>query len=740
MATTIPTDSSKRIRPRDNEDEKKIETLPTAHNDNENENENDDDEKPAKEEGEEEEQQHRSYEGHTGATPLHSDATSERRRPKGTAPPTLYGVATQVSASGSFPNVGSILGPYFCLGKLGMGTFSSIHKCIHLSSSTTTSAAAASHKNNKNKNNTVVAAKVELGEFQQSGVLESEATILDFLHRTLPPGTVPHYFGHYKSGTRTAALVMEYLPCQDMHQLREQVMAGSSTRRLATDDAVYLCAHVLVPLLERMHAVGMVHRDVKPSNCVRATEKEFKLVDFGLSKSFVVPLHSEYADSAHVWTQPQTQTPTGEQQSQQSQSTNNNKAAYLKPRQCSDPGAYRKERKKADFRGTSMYASLRVHQGKDYCPRDDIWSLLYVFCDLLSGGLPWMSHAANRDRAGCQAFKERVQGENTSIRSTTNTKEDDDDDDNDKPDEMSLLLMGDVYHIAAFKREQRLQIPGVDVARVPTLPQPLSMSRDPEKVKLLRDAFDHVASLQFTDMPDYEFIKRCMQGFLKKAVWWKDPDIRPIQWKLNPPASPILKRPNAGYPEWKFVDDQEEQDNDSLEEDIFEDAQIEWENQKSDTTMGRLPLEFQFRLAQMEHNSSNTCTSASNSASASNSTTPQEALSGWMRVVLPLLYKEWDARKYEDGGHRTATDGFRRERYLGLLQDCFQCAKKQDFFRAKDLYYQGTKKRKVLLESVPESAKRAPMVFVSRALYGLERAIAAEKAKKPPPPMRISFS
>ncbi|EEC50328.1 predicted protein, partial [Phaeodactylum tricornutum CCAP 1055/1] len=102
---------------------------------------------------------------------------------------------------------------------------------------------------------------------------------------------------------------------------------------------VYLAADVMLPLLQRMHEAGVVHRDVKPSNCVRSTgERDFCIVDFGLSKS---------------------------------------------------AGFYRLEREKAEFRGTSMYASLRVHQGKDYAPRDDVWSLLYVFCDLVSGGLPW---------------------------------------------------------------------------------------------------------------------------------------------------------------------------------------------------------------------------------------------------------------------------------------------------------------------------------------------------------------
>jgi hypothetical protein len=49
-----------------------------------------------------------------------------------------------------------------------------------------------------------------------------------------------------------------------------------------------------------------------------------------------------------------------------------------------------------------MYASLRLHRGRDHCPRNDFWGLLYGFCDLVSGGLSWMGYASARDRSSCQ--------------------------------------------------------------------------------------------------------------------------------------------------------------------------------------------------------------------------------------------------------------------------------------------------------------------------------------------------
>ena len=681
-----------------------------------------------------------------GETPVNSsapDASSERRRKKASTA-TLYGMATTVSASGPtrFPSIGSMLGPYFCLGRLGKGTFSTIHKCINMqyfhntndmnddnrkpsSSSASSSSAVLSRQQAR-----VAAAKVELGEFSQSGILDSEAAVLDFLHRSLPSGTVPIYMGHYRTSVVSSdderyaqALFMEYLPGPDMHQLREKVMAKTkqqvlyqqqqqqqsktppthqyATRRIATADAVFLTANVLLPLLQRLHGVGVVHRDVKPSNCVRSSvkdnDKSFCLVDFGLSKSIIVPQSLEYADRDHLWEGP-----------------------WLKPLHSSG-GAYRKERAKADFRGTSMYASLRVHQGRDYCPRDDIWSLLYVFCDLVSGGLPWMSNAANRDRAGCQALKERVHG----LKDSAEAK-----------DETALLLMGDEYHTAAYKRN-RQQAAGWEEGKLTVLPEPLALSRDEHKVGLLRRAFHHVARLQFYDMPDYDLIQQCILGFGKSET--SDPPIAPIKWN-RAFTSPMLKRRNLGHPEWDLLD---LEDADPLDEEAFRDAQTEHSLSRASSMIRRLPVDFQFYIAQMKQDAGDT--------------PPHRALNDWMQVVTRLLYKEWDARKYEDGGHRTSTDGFRRDGYLSLLQECQACAAKHDFFRSRDCYYtqdvrsgvNGSaspalgptpKRRRITIHGVPSSEKGTALVFVSKAIFGLERAIVLEKAKKPPPPMRISFS
>jgi hypothetical protein len=213
-------------------------------------------------------------------------------------------------------------------------------------------------------------------------------------------------------------------------------------------------------------------------------------------------------------------------------------------------------------------------------------------------------------------------------------------------------------------------------------------------------------------------------------------------------ASPDFRKPDR-LTMWDFV---EKDDEAILESDIFDDAESEAKlRRKGDDFWSRLPMAMRYQLAQLECN-----------LRAAKTVPPHRALRDWMVVVLPLLYHEWDAKRFEDGGHRTATDGFKRNQYLGLLKKCQVYANAFDDFQQEDCYYEmesdsmhapdsgltvsseptgpRRKRRRVAVNFGSAKSNASDLIFVSRAIVGLRLAIKAEMAKRAPPPVRISFS
>jgi serine/threonine protein kinase len=432
------------------------------------------------------------------------------------------------------------------------------------------------------------------------------------------------------------------------------------------------------------------------------------MVDFGLSKSVVVPSDSSLADPSHPW---------------------KGKDWIRPPNHNGKDANYRKEREKADFRGTSMYASVRVHQLKDYCARDDIWSLMYVFCDLVSGGLPWMSHAANRDRDACQKLKERIHGEEPGVK-----------------DQPEILLCGYEYHTALFKKLKGGSDISQDTGTEGNLPEPLPLSKDENKVGLLRKAFEHLGQLGFTDLPDYDLITQCIKGFMDGDS--DNDSTPPIDWQQLADATSVKSKPMpfmaGNIPEWDFEDD-----SDTIDSSLFQQTETDAEAvvplSGEEADLARLPLELRYRIAQMDYNAQNCKTIR-----------PHLALRDWMKVALPIAYGEWDSQKFERGGHRRIDDPYRREFHLKLVARCLKCAENFKNFRTKACMYVDAGEVTVKLENGDQPPRKrlkisTTMVEPTFESYGSDilaisqtfarlRFIQQQELGKPrAPPPRLSF-
>ncbi|PAV66216.1 hypothetical protein WR25_11760 isoform B [Diploscapter pachys] len=113
--------------------------------------------------------------------------------------------------------------------------------------------------------------------------------------------------------------------------------------RLSLSSGIRLSYHALFSLQELHNTLHFVHRDIKPSNfCLPAHYNEHNikliLIDYGICRSF--------KDKNGEWKNPRENVP---------------------------------------FRGTTRYASLAAHYGKEQSPKDDLEAWFYMMVEFING-------------------------------------------------------------------------------------------------------------------------------------------------------------------------------------------------------------------------------------------------------------------------------------------------------------------------------------------------------------------
>ncbi|CAF1280920.1 unnamed protein product, partial [Adineta ricciae] len=203
------------------------------------------------------------------------------------------------------------------INKIGGGGFGQIYEALDLTS----------------KEN--VALKLESAR-QPKQVLKMEVTVLrrlqgkDHVCKFLGGGTNELY--NY---------VVMTLQGKNLAELRR-----SQTRQCFNLSTSLRISLQILQAIESIHAIGFLHRDVKPSNFsmgrLPTTCRKVYMLDFGLARKYT-----------------------------------------------NAEGGVRAARPQAGFRGTVRYASVNAHKNKEMGRHDDLWSLFYMLIEFITGQLPW---------------------------------------------------------------------------------------------------------------------------------------------------------------------------------------------------------------------------------------------------------------------------------------------------------------------------------------------------------------
>jgi tau tubulin kinase len=233
------------------------------------------------------------------------------------------------SPKSAIPTNSLIKGKYKLVKKIGQGAFGEIY----------------SGKAIGTTGNELVAIKFEKVDVKKQ-VLKLEVAILRklqescaYVARFITCGRINDY--NY--------MVMELLG-ENISELRRRQPLGKFTMPTTLRLGIQM-----ITILESIHDMGYVHRDVKPSNFVLglgSKKSNIYVIDFGLARRFVGP-----------------------------------------------DGDVRPARDQTGFRGTARYASINSHLCRDLGRRDDLWSVFYILIESVKGYLPWRK-LKDKDKIG----------------------------------------------------------------------------------------------------------------------------------------------------------------------------------------------------------------------------------------------------------------------------------------------------------------------------------------------------
>lgn len=146
--------------------------------------------------------------------------------------------------------------------------------------------------------------------------------------------TIPKIF-EFKESTKYSVLIMELMD-KSLEDLYNENRFDMNT--------ILLVGYQCITLIEQLHNIGFIHRDIKPNNfMLNSNKNRLQLIDFGLSKQYE-------KNGAHI------------------KIKNENGHAFI---------------------GTLRYASVNVHMKLEPSRRDDLESIGFMILYFVLGKLPW---------------------------------------------------------------------------------------------------------------------------------------------------------------------------------------------------------------------------------------------------------------------------------------------------------------------------------------------------------------